>query len=423
MMADNIASVTYVTLPATNPASHLIKGLKWGGGLGKGVTLTYSFATPQAGGYATIRTLTNTEESCVELAIRNWAAIANISLHEVSETTTTVGDLRFAKTALASGALNAYAYTPSSSAPGGDVWFVDKVWNSDGFATGSYAAFTVLHELGHALGLRHAFEGSNPLPAVRDNLFNTVMSYTASSQSKRGDIYASYYPTTPMYYDLLSMQALYGRNKNHSTGDTTYEFRDDHTYFRTLDDASGNDAMRYVGDDDVQIDLRPGHASMVSKPVHFTGYSTRATVFVGPGTVIERATGGHGDDTLIGNSSPNVLTGGMGQDTMTGYAGRDTFRFNRLTESGNSFGTGDVIVDFLQGSDRISLPKSADLIWRGSLPFSNSSDTELRFININHAGTNDDWTLVLIDADSDTSSESMIKLKGLHSLSGEDFIM
>ncbi len=422
-MAGNLTGVTYVTLPATNPASHLIKGLKWGGSLGQGVTLTYSFATPQAGGYASIRTLTNAEEASVDHAIRNWAAIANIRLREVGETAATVGDLRFAKTAHKTGTWNAYAYTPSSSAQGGDVWFVDKVWNSDGFATGSYAAFTVLHELGHALGLHHAFEGANPLPASRDNLLNTIMSYTASTQSRRGDIYASYYPTTPMYYDLLSMQALYGRNERHFSGNTSYDFRDGRTYFKTIDDASGSDIMRYTGEADVRLDLRPGHASMVSKPVHFTSYATRATVFVGPGTVIERATGGNGDDTLIGNSTHNVLIGGTGQDTMTGYAGRDIFRFSRLTESGNGFGTADVITDFLRGSDRISLPKSAELNWRGRLPFSKGTDAEMRYVSINHAGTNDDWTVLLIDTDSDTSSESMIRLKGLHSLSAQDFIL
>ncbi len=409
MTTASAMGVTFVTLPAANPASHLINGLKWGAGLGQGVSLTYSFAREQ------FRTLTNAEEACIEVAINNWTAIADITFREVSETGSTIGDVRFAKTAQVSG-MNAFAYTPSSNANGGDIWLVDKVWNSGGFASGSYAAFTVLHELGHALGLRHAFEGSYPLPAAHDNLFNTIMSYTASPQSKRGDISASFYPTTPMYYDLLSMQALYGRNKSHFVGDTIYEFCDDRTYFRTLDDASGNDAMRYVGDDDVRIDLRPGRASMVSKLVHFTSHSSRATVFVGPGTVIERATGGKGDDTLIGNSANNVLTGGMGRDSMTGYSGKDIFRFNAISDTGNTFGTADVLNDFLPGTDRISLSNITDFIWRGTRTFT-SNAAELRYQHVNNS------TLILIDTDADPASEAMIKMKGTHVLGSGDFIL
>jgi Peptidase M10 serralysin C terminal/Matrixin len=414
MATAGIMGVTYVTLPAVNPASHLIKGLKWGAGLGQGVTLTYSFASPQSA-TEKIRTLTNTEQDCIFAAIKSWASVANITFREVNETTSTIGDVRFIKTAQAVG-LNAYAYSPSSSPQGGDVWLVHNVWNTEGFATGSYAAFTVLHELGHALGLRHAFEGANPLPAAKDNLFNTIMSYTASSHSQRGDIYASYYPTSPMYYDLLSMQALYGRNMRHFAGDTTYEFRDNRTYFRTIDDASGNDTMRYAGDADVRIDLRPGHASAVSKAVHFTNHVTRATVFVGPGTVIEHATGGNGDDTLIGNSVNNILTGGKGHDAMTGFSGRDIFRFNHLTDTGNSIVTADLISDFRPGHDRISLSAIADFAWRGTRAFS-SSNPELRYQHAN------DSTIILIDIDGDIASEAMIKLKGTHVLHAGDIFL
>jgi Peptidase M10 serralysin C terminal/Matrixin len=406
--------VTHVTLPASNAASHLIKGLKWGAGLGQGVTLTYSFATAQPA-TTKLRTLMNSEQDCITTAIKSWASVANITFREVKETTSTIGDVSFIKTAQAVG-LNAYAYSPSSSPQGGDVWLVDKVWNSDGFATGSYAAFTVLHELGHALGLRHAFEGENPLPAARDNLFHTIMSYTASSHSQRGDIYASYYPTTPMYYDLLSMQALYGRNMRHFAGDTTYEFRDSRTCFRTIDDASGNDTMRYIGEANAHIDLRPGHASAVSRAIHFTNHATRATVFVGPGTVIERATGGNGDDTLIGNSTHNLLSGGKGRDTMSGYGGKDIFHFNHITDTGNTFITADVITDFHPDHDRISLSSIADFTWRGTKAFT-SSAAELRYQHVN------DCTVIYIDTDSDTASEAMIKLKGTHALAAGDFIL
>jgi serralysin len=40
-------------------------------------------------------------------------------------------------------------------------------------------------------------------------------------------------------------------------------------------------------------------------------------------SLIENATGGSGNDTLIGNQSANVLTGGLGNDVLEGFAGAD----------------------------------------------------------------------------------------------------
>lgn len=65
--------------------------------------------------------------------------------------------------------------------------------NSSGFET-------LLHELGHAMGLKHPFEGSPTLPAALDNTANTVMSYTNS-----GGPYASFNP-----YDIAALMWLYG---------------------------------------------------------------------------------------------------------------------------------------------------------------------------------------------------------------------
>ena len=42
------------------------------------------------------------------------------------------------------------------------------------------------------------------------------------------------------------------------------------------------------------------------------------------GVVIENATGGSGDDVLLGNSAANVLTGNAGNDTLMGRGGNDT---------------------------------------------------------------------------------------------------
>jgi hypothetical protein len=47
---------------------------------------------------------------------------------------------------------------------------------------GGFGYETLLHELGHALGLKHPFDGSIHLPASQDNTDNTLMSYTSTGR-------------------------------------------------------------------------------------------------------------------------------------------------------------------------------------------------------------------------------------------------
>jgi len=65
---------------------------------------------------------------------------------------------------------------------------------------GGYGYETLLHELGHALGLKHPFDGSVHLPASQDNTNNTLMSYTSA-----GGPHAVY-----SQYDIAALKWLYG---------------------------------------------------------------------------------------------------------------------------------------------------------------------------------------------------------------------
>ena len=122
------------------------------------------------------------------------------------------------------------------------------------------------------------------------------------------------------------LQARYGVHA-HNTGNTTYaiESQQNNAYYATIWDSGGTDAITYSGGRDVHIDLlaatldyTPTGGGVVSfVEGTFGGYT------IANGVVIENASGGSGNDLLVGNSAANTLTGNNGGDTLVGREGND----------------------------------------------------------------------------------------------------
>jgi len=328
--------VNSVPFSTFNPAllgvgRYVASGEKWGTTLGSAVTLTYSFPTGTAYRISNYGeewnswfSLDSLERSAVATALGTWSRFANVSFVQSADNSTTVGELRFAFSNTLGPEEAAHAYYPWSHPTAGDVWFNPVHFNSDGggVPAGSYDFLIILHEVGHALGLKHPFETPNAIPAALDSLFYTIMSYTASSFSADGDNYASFYPTTPMYYDLVAIEGMYGR-RAYNAGGNNYVFNDGTRYWQAIHDTGGADIITYNGVENATINLNPGAFSALSERIIFNGGTSKSTVTIGPKVDIENARGGNGNDVLIGNSLNNYLDGRNGNDALTGYDGLD----------------------------------------------------------------------------------------------------
>ena len=301
---------------------------------------------PQSG----IAALDPDERAATRAALQAWADVANLRFVEVADDATGSGTLRFAWTALA-GSEQSLAYPAGPGEKAGDVWLNSSAsW--DGFQPGSYGGSTLVHEIGHTLGLKHPFEDGVVLPEAQDSYAASLMSYTAWADAPGS--WVEYEPTTPMPFDILAIQSLYGANMEHHAGDDVYVYAEGQQCFETLWDAGGDDTLVWQGTTQAAlIDLTPGSFSALGEPLTYwnatysRSWTDARTVAIAFGAWIENAEGGGADDTLRGNAADNVLTGNGGADTLTGGAGADRFRYADASDS--TLAATDLITDFGAG--------------------------------------------------------------------------
>ena len=349
------SSVTRVLPAHDNSIDSLAGGSRW-----VNTTISYSFPfsndvsywSSLSGGYgpqfgdgepwrSAFTPLTSADRIAFSKALQQWANAANINFVQVAETPGNVGDIRAAYTSDPDASTLAWSYLPNISPLAGDVWInTSSLLNSQEWNPGNISFETLLHELGHALGLTHPFADpdmpSKPaLPANLDSTIHTVMSYTyANLQGETGNEF-SFHPTTPMVLDIAAVQYLYGANTHYHAGDDIYTFNDANTYHETLWDAGGSDTIRYDGVMSGLIDLNPGGGSFIGQPVYVQSNGVNVgdpvpNVWIANNVTIENATAGEGNDILIGNSSRNILDGGAGIDTVQTGSLRSQFTLNPI---------------------------------------------------------------------------------------------
>jgi serralysin len=290
-------------------------------------------------------------------------------------------------------AAGAYAYFPANSEIGGDLW-LGKAGERP--AVGNYEYSTILHELGHALGLKHSHESDffGSVPERYDTPEYTVMTYRSfiggdPDAFRSTEIWGE--PQSFMALDIAALQYIYGANFTTNAGDTVYSWRPDegitridgtkalepgaNRIFATIWDGGGSDTYDLSAySKGVSVDLRPGRASTFSGSQLADlgggpdGDLAQGNIFNAllykddPRSLIEDVVGGSGDDRLRGNAANNRLKGGDGDDKLIGDEGADLL----LGGDGSNVligGQGGDVFRFVAASD--SSPGSVDWIVAG----------------------------------------------------------
>jgi serralysin len=323
-----------------------------------------------------------------------WDDIVNVKF---VETTADNADINLAN--ISRPGTQAYARLPSASVSAnatvnkqaynivGDVWVTNEAASNFQLDEGLYGMNTLVHEIGHSLGLSHpgnynfapgfAVNYANGAEYAQDIRNYTIMSYwnprdvlIQDHDYRMGTIA---YGATPMIHDILAAQRLYGADYTTRAGNNTYGFnaageglRDAHDFVKTpapvmtIWDGGGIDTLDASGYATNQvIDLTPGSMSSIGgvtlanaptlaevnanraaagyAPLSQTSYDIRMNnlkndpnagrlvdnVGIAYGVTIENAVGGSGNDVIIGNAASNRIDGRGGNDVISGGKGID----------------------------------------------------------------------------------------------------
>jgi hypothetical protein len=296
-----VSDITTTPLSGLNYIDALLdSGPDWNylSNAGNTILYTFSITSGTESGQTGQQAFTAAQQAAVRSAFAYISQITGIQFTETSNGTS--AQIHLCSTNIAGANVtglcswqSSYGYNGSQlvSYDADAYVYLDNVeWGAqNGNLTAGTAGYeTLLHELGHALGLKHPFEDTVTLSAAQDTTLNTLMSYTDI-----GGPYAQF-----QQYDIAALNWLYGGDGlggalgiNSTTGARYYTGT---TGADTLTGTQSNDLLKGNGGNDM---INGGSGSDTAL---FSGVRSNyaVTVLADGSLLVTDATGVDGTDTL-----------------------------------------------------------------------------------------------------------------------------
>ncbi|MGL4637498.1 MAG: matrixin family metalloprotease [Beijerinckiaceae bacterium] len=344
--------------------------------------------------------MTAVQRDNVRSALQQWSSASGVVF---LETNAGSGDIRFGQhnfTGTVNSNAGGYAYYANSFSSysygygvQGDVYANTASYPGDSYAY-SWGRNLILHEIGHAIGLKHPFSGTPLLDSNLDNSANTVMSYTGGPAQSPGylDVLAVryLYGTSNSLYHVwnkaTSQLSIYGTSAaeailgiefadvlsggagadtvwGQSGADTIYGGDGNDVIYgmaaSNFDDNGSNWLLGENGNDYIYGGLQADVINGGNFNMWYSGDD-----FVAGSGGNDSIWGEDGADTLYGESGRDVLLGGYGADYLNGGSGADTIYGEDGTDAifgdviGDRFGSTGDLLDGGAGNDYILAAKA-----------------------------------------------------------------
>lgn len=327
-------------VPGSGYGNPYIDSLIWGAGKWNGGPITYWFGQPadftsaavvhgeteDLNSKSTLDSWTSAQETAFKRAFDEFAAVCGLTFQLANSAATANIDL-WLSPPIEENSKTLGVFEVPSQRLDGQEWgvFNDRNPSFANLQTGGDGLFTIVHELGHGMGLAHPHDGgfepdNTRFPGVDgqfsigDNGQNqgvfTVMSYVPGWNGARSAKPLEYGGmSSPGAFDIAALQQLYGKNNSFRPGDDTYTLPNENgagTGWSCIWDTGGNNTISNAGSDtSCIIDLRaaplkegPNAGGFISHDLGISGGFTIAN-----GVIMNGAIGGSGNDLTIGNNT------------------------------------------------------------------------------------------------------------------------